>query len=300
MPIKDFSALKDLAHSRQGVKVVIAGGHDSEALKAARMAADEGVANIILVAHKDKLKKTAEEEKVSLAGFEIVYADTEEEMAEKAVKIVRDGGAHAIMKGLVKTATFLKAVLNKEWGIRRAKLLSHVALFEVPTYPKVIFLTDGGMVTYPTLDEKVHILNNALWVTSRLGYERPKVAVLAAVETVNPKMPATMDAAALTVMSWRKQIPAIVDGPLALDNVLSKVAAAHKGIESPVIEDADIFLVPDIEAGNLLGKSFTYAAGGKMAGIVVGATVPVIVPSRADTYESKYFSLLAGIAMKEG
>ncbi len=300
MPIKDFSALKDLARSRQGVKVVIAGGHDSEALKAARMAADEGIANIILVAHKDKLNKTAEEEQVSLEGFEIVYAETEEEMAEKAVKIVRDGEAHAIMKGLVKTATFLKAVLNKEWGIRRAKLLSHVALFEVPTYPKVIFLTDGGMVTYPTLDEKVQILNNALWVTSRLGYERPKVAVLAAVETVNPKMPATMDAAALTVMSWRKQIPAIVDGPLALDNVLSKVAAAHKGIESPVIEDADIFLVPDIEAGNLLGKSFTYAAGGKMAGIVVGATVPVIVPSRADTYESKYFSLLAGIAMKEG
>ena len=300
MPLKDFSALKDLARSRSGVKVVIAGGHDSEALKAARMAADEGVASIILVAHKEKLEKTAEEENVSLDGFEIIYAETEAEMAEKAVKVVRDGGAHAIMKGLVKTATFLKAVLNKEWGIRRAKLLSHVALFEVPTYPKVIFLTDGGMVPYPTLDEKVQILNNALWVTTRLGYEKPKVAVLAAVETVNPKMPATMDAAALTVMSWRKQIPAIVDGPLALDNVLSKVAAAHKGIESPVIEDADIFLVPDIEAGNLLGKSFTYAAGGKMAGIVVGATVPVIVPSRADTYESKYFSLLAGIAMKEG
>ncbi len=300
MPLKDFSALKDLARSRSGVKVVIAGGHDSEALKAARMAADEGVASIILVAHKEKLEKTAEEENVSLDGFEIIYAETEAEMAEKAVKVVRDGGAHAIMKGLVKTATFLKAVLNKEWGIRRAKLLSHVALFEVPTYPKVIFLTDGGMVPYPTLDEKVQILQNALWVTSRLGYEKPKVAVLAAVETVNPKMPATMDAAALTVMSWRKQIPAIVDGPLALDNVLSKVAAAHKGIESPVIEDADIFLVPDIEAGNLLGKSFTYAAGGKMAGIVVGATVPVIVPSRADTYESKYFSLLAGIAMKEG
>ena len=300
MALKDFSALKELAKSRKGVKVVIAGGHDSEALKAADMAVKDGVAEIILVADKEKLEKTAGEEGIDISQFDIVYASDEAEMAEKAVKIVREGKAHAIMKGLVKTATFLKAVLNKEWGIRRAKLLSHVALFEVPTYPKVIFLTDGGMVPYPTLDEKVQILQNALWVTSRLGYEMPKVAVLAAVETVNPKMPATMDAAALTVMSWRKQIKAIVDGPLALDNVLSRVAAEHKGIESPVIEDADIFLVPDIEAGNLLGKSFTYAAGGKMAGIVVGATVPVIVPSRADTYESKYYSLLAGIAMKEG
>ncbi len=300
MALKDFSALKELAHSREEVKVVIAGGHDSEALKAADMAVKDKVAEIILVADKGKLEKTAEEEGIDISQFEVVYASDEAEMAEKAVKIVRDGGAHAIMKGLVKTATFLKAVLNKEWGIRRAKLMSHVALFDVPTYPKVIFLTDGGMVPYPTLDEKVQILHNTLWVTSRLGYDMPKVAVLAAVETVNPKMPATMDAAALTVMSWRKQIKAIVDGPLALDNVLSRVAAEHKGIKSPVIEDADIFLVPDIEAGNLLGKSFTYAAGGKMAGIVVGATVPVIVPSRADTYESKYYSLLAGIAMKEG
>ncbi len=300
MAIKDFSALKELAKSRTEVKVVIAGGHDSEALKAAAMAVKDGVADIIIVADKDKLLRNAEEEGIDISKFEIVYADDEVQMAEKAVKIVHDGGAHAIMKGLVKTATFLKAVLNKEWGIRRAKLLSHVALFEVPSYPKVIFLTDGGMVPYPDLDEKVQILQNALWVTQRLGYELPKVAVLAAVETVNPKMPPTIDAAALTVMSWRKQINAIVDGPLALDNVLSKVAAQHKGIDSPVIEDADIFLVPDIEAGNLLGKSFTYTAGGKMAGIVVGATVPVIVPSRADTYESKYFSLLAGIAMKEG
>lgn len=300
MIIKNFNALKNMALSKRGVRVVIAGGHDSEALKAADMAVSEGVAEVILVADRDKLLSTAEEIKVDISKFEVLYASDESEMAEKAVKLVKDGRAHAIMKGLVKTAIFLKAILNKEWGIKRSRLLSHVAIFEIPNYPKLIFLTDGGMVPYPTLDEKVQILQNALWVTSRLGYEKPKIAVLAAVETVNPKMQATIDAAALTVMSWRKQIDAIVDGPLALDNVLSRTAAEHKGIESPVIEDADIFLVPDIEAGNLLGKSFTYAAKGKMAGIVVGATVPVIVPSRADTYESKYFSLLAGIAMKEG
>jgi len=297
--LKTFEELRDFAAGKSGVKVAIAGARDIEALKAARKASDEGLAQFYLVDDAEKIYQAAETEGLSLKGFEIVDVKDEISAARKTVELARMGEVHAVMKGLVKTATFLKAVLDKEIGIRRAKLLSHVALFEIPTYHKVLFLTDGGMVPYPDLDTKVEILKNALWVTSRLGYEYPKVAVLAAVETVNPAMEPTIHAAALTLMAKRRQICALVDGPLALDNVLSKEAARRKGIQSDVAGDADVLLVPDIDAGNMLGKSFTYAAGGKMAGIVVGAAVPVIVPSRADDWVSKYYSLVAGIALKE-
>ncbi len=297
--LKTFEELREFAAGKSGVKVAIAGARDPEALKAAGRAYEEGLARFYLVDDAQKISQAAEEAGISLEGFEIVDVNDEVSAARKAVELARVGEVHAVMKGLVKTATFLKAVLDKEVGIRRAKLLSHVAMFEIPTYHKILFLTDGGMVPYPDLDTKVEILKNALWVTSRLGYDRPKVAVLAAVETVNPTMEPTVHAAALALMARRKQIQAIVDGPLALDNVLSKEAAKRKGIESEVAGDADILLVPDIDAGNMLGKSFTYAAGGKMAGIVVGATVPVIVPSRADDWISKYYSLVAGIALKE-
>lgn len=217
------------------------------------------------------------------------------------VRLVHENRADVLMKGLVDTATFMKAVLNPDFGLRTGELLSHLAAFEVPNFNRIIFVTDGGINIAPTLEEKISILKNAIRALRAIGYTEPKVAVLSAVETVSFKMQSSVDAAILAKMAERNQIKgALVDGPLALDNAVSEEAAAHKGIKSPVAGRADLILVPNIETGNALGKSLTFLAGGLMAGIVVGAKAPVVLSSRADSPLSKLMSIVLACLVKRG
>jgi phosphate butyryltransferase len=243
----------------------------------------------------EKIESAAKKASIDISQYEIVDVKGITETARTAVTLVSQGKADFLMKGLMGTADLLKAVLDKEIGLRTSSLLSHVMLYSVPTYHKIIFLTDGGMVPYPDLNQKVQIINNAVKVAKSLGVNPVHVAPLCAVEVVNPDMQATIDAAVLSKMNQRGQIKdCIVDGPLALDNAISKEAAKHKGITSPVAGEADILLVPNIEAGNLLGKSLTYFAMAKSAGVIMGAKCPIVLVSRADTHESKLYSIALG------
>ncbi len=222
----------------------------------------------------------------------IISAQNNNDAAELAVKAVKANEANVLMKGNIPTATILKAVLNKEYGLRVGSVLSHVAVFEVPGYDRFTIVTDAAMNITPDLEQKAQIVKNAVKVAHSIGIHMPKVAPLAAVEVINPAMQATLDAAALTVMNKRGQITdCIVDGPLALDNAVSQLAAEHKGIKGDVAGKADILLVPAIEVGNVLYKSLIYFAGAKVGAVIAGAKAPIVLTSRADTAESKLFSL---------
>lgn len=282
----------------QQVKPVIAVAEagDQEVLESVLKAYKDGLAHFILFGNNDKisawLKKNEAE---SLSGIEIVPTDPASS-ALQAVKAVHNGEADILMKGLVSTSALLKAVLNKEFGLRTGKVLSHVAAFEVEGFEKLIFITDAAMNINPDLNQKGQILQNAIDFALQTGIEVPKAAVLAAVENVNPAMQATLDAASLTVMGLREQIKGgIVEGPLALDNAISKEAAAHKGISGKVAGDADILLVPTIETGNVLYKSLIYFARAKVGAVICGAKAPIVLTSRADSAESKYYSIALAV-----
>ncbi|MFD3156140.1 phosphate butyryltransferase [Haloimpatiens sp. FM7330] len=293
--VTKLEQLVELAKKTNKKTISVAAAHDEPVLKAVTEAVKLGIVNAILVGDEEKIREICEKQKYCLDNIKIVNERDNAKCAAKAVEFVSKGEAQFIMKGLLGTAVLLKAVLNKEANLRGKGLLSHVMIYEVPTYHKLIFLTDGGMVPYPELNDKVQIINNAVKVTNALGIENAKVAPLCAVEVVNPSMQATLDAASLAQMSARGQIKGCtIDGPLALDNAVSKEAAMHKGIVSDVAGDADILLVPSIEAGNLLGKSLTYFAHGENAGIIVGAKCPVVLVSRADSAKSKLYSIALG------
>ncbi|WP_102399935.1 phosphate butyryltransferase [Haloimpatiens massiliensis] len=279
--------------SKRTLSVAVA--QDKPVLEAVTEAVKLDIVDAILVGDEEKIKQICEEENYSLDNIKIVNEKDIIKAAAKAVEFVSKGQADFIMKGMLGTAPLLKAVLNKEANLRGNTLLSHVMIYGVKTYSKLIFLTDGGMVPYPELKDKIEIINNAVKVANALGIDNPKVAPLCAVEVVNPSMQATLDAAALSQMSKRGQIKGCtIDGPLALDNAISKEAAKHKEIHSSVAGEADILLVPNIEAGNLLGKSLTYFAGAENAGIIVGAKCPVVLVSRADSAKSKLYSIALG------
>jgi len=280
------------------MRVVVAAAEDGDVLEAVHTANVEGIVEATLVGDPDKISKVARDKGVDISSFEVIPATNEEEAAMKAVQAVSSGEGDLLMKGFIKTSTLLKAVLNKEWGLRSGRLLSHLFLFEVPRLGRVIGLTDGGLNTYPGLQEKVSIVNNAVSCCHALGVERPRVAALAAVEVVNPDMPCTLDAAALVQMNRRNQIKGcIIDGPLALDNALSEEAARHKGVVSEVAGHAEVLLVPDIEAGNIFAKAIVYLTKNKTAGLVLGAKVPVVLTSRADSAETKLLSIASAVAL---
>jgi len=278
--------------------VAVAYAHDPDVLEALQTAQREDIARGVLVGPKAQIEKAAASVKVSLAPFEIVDIADEKEATKAAVNLVREGQADVLMKGLCSTSTILGAVLDKQTGLRESKLLSHVAAFQVPAYHKLIIVSDVAMNIAPTLEDKVAITENAVAVAHRLGIETPKVAIIAAVEKVNPEsMPCTADAAILTQMGARGQIKkAIIDGPLAVDNAFSKKACEIKGIVTPVGGDADIAITPDIEAGNVFYKVMGYLAMAKTAGIIVGARKPIVLTSRADSDETKFLSIV--FAMK--
>ncbi|MBA2173660.1 phosphate butyryltransferase [Halobacillus locisalis] len=273
--------------------VAVAQAADEEVLKAVKQALDKGLASFLLVGESIQIEQVARTAELDLdqAGVEIVSCE-ESKAAMEAVKSVHEQKAHVVMKGHIDTKSLLKAVLNKEFGLRGKGVLSHVALFEVPGRDNLIFLTDSAMNIAPSLEEKVHILNNAVHVARKAGWKQPKVAPLAAVEVVNPAMPATHDAAILTQMNRRGQIKdCLVDGPLAFDNAVDRDAAEQKGVQSEVAGQADILLVPTIEVANALYKSFMYFANAKVAAVISGAKAPIVLTSRADTAESKVYSL---------
>lgn len=229
--------------------------------------------------------------------IEVIAAQSSAEAAELSVKAVRNGEADVLMKGNIPTANILKAVLNKEWGLRKGSVLSHVATFEVPNYNRLIFVTDAAMNIAPDVTQKAAIIQNTVEVALAIGIDLPKVAPIAAVEVVNPAMQATIDAAMLTQMNRRGQIKnCVVDGPLALDNAVSQIAAEHKGIVSDVAGKADILLVPTIEAGNVLYKSLVYFADAKVGAMIAGAKAPIVLTSRADSAETKVYSLALAVA----
>jgi len=291
--LRSLSDIIEMAKGK-GKVIAIAGAEDKEAIKAVFEAQELGV-SAILFGKKEVIESNLKE---IGADFPIVDCRTDEESSKAAVKAVVEGRAHIVMKGLVKTSTLLKAVLDKEQGLRTERLLSHVAVVEVPGVNRLIFVTDGGMVIRPTIEQKVQIIENAVSVARKLGYEMPRVGLIAAVETVNPDMPETLEAAIIAKMNERGQIKNCkIDGPLGIDNALSVYAAEVKGVKGEVAGHADILVVPDIHSGNFLGKSAVYFANGKIAGIIAGAKAPVIVISRADTSESKFASIALAIAI---
>lgn len=274
--------------------VAIAAAEDPEIIEAVSMAVNHNLAKFILFGDKEKILKLVKkhENLNSNNNIQIIHTLSKGLAAENAVKAVKLNEADVLMKGHVPTATILKAVLNKEYGLRTGSVLSHVAVFEIPHFDRFTIITDAAMNIAPDLEQKAQIIKNAVGVAKSIGINTPLVAPLAAVEVVNPVMQATLDAAALTLMNKRGQLAdCIVDGPLALDNAISITAADQKGIISDVAGRADILLVPTIEVGNTLYKSLIYFARAKVGAVIAGAKAPIVLTSRADSAESKLYSL---------
>ncbi|WP_406944368.1 phosphate butyryltransferase [Halobacillus sp. SY10] len=291
--MKKLDELVDQIDRRSPKTVSVAQAADDEVLKAVKMARASNLADFFLVGDQTEIENKSKAVGLDLSqeGIEVIHA-SEKDSAQVAVKAVHSGEAHVVMKGHIDTKSLLKAVLDKEYGLRKGSVLSHVALFEIPGRDKLIYLTDAAMNIAPSLEEKAQIINNAVEVATRAGWKNPKVAPLAAVEVVNPSMTATQDAAMLTQMNRRGQLKGcIVDGPLAFDNAVDPKAAEQKGIVSEVAGQADILVVPSIEVANALYKSFIYFANGKVAGVISGAKAPIVLTSRADDAESKIYSL---------
>jgi phosphotransacetylase len=291
-----YEALLERCRGLEPVPTAVAHPCEETALAAAIEAARKGLIAPILVGPAAKIKDIAKKSGINLGETSIVDAPHSAAAAARAVALIREGKAEVLMKGSLHSDELLSAVVAKETGLRTGRRISHVFIMDVPTYHKVLVVTDAAINIAPTLEDKVDICQNAIDLAVRLGVERPKVAILAAVETVTSKMPATIDAAALCKMADRKQITGgVLDGPLAFDNAISRDAAKVKGIDSAVAGDPDILLVPDLEAGNMLAKQLSFLANADCAGLVLGARVPIVLTSRADSVRSKIAS--CGVAV---
>ncbi|MGE7844816.1 phosphate butyryltransferase [Bacillus cereus] len=290
--------LIDQAAGQPKKTVAVAVAEDHEVIEAVAKAIKLQLAQFRLYGNQEKIMGMLQEHGLQTSEHvEVIAAMSSAEAAELSAKAVRNGEADVLMKGNIPTANILKAVLNKEWGLRKGSVLSHVAAFEVPNYDRLIFVTDAAMNIAPDVTQKAAIIQNTVEVARAIGIDLPKVAPIAAVEVVNPAMQATIDAAMLTQMNRRGQIKdCIVDGPLALDNAVSQIAAEHKGIVSDVAGKADILLVPTIEAGNVLYKSLVYFADAKVGAMIAGAKAPIVLTSRADSAETKVYSLALAVA----
>ena len=290
--------LIDQAAGQPKKTVAVAVAEDHEVIEAVAKAIKLQLAQFRLYGNQEKIMGMLQEHGLQTSEHvEVIAAMSSAEAAELSVKAVRNGEADVLMKGNIPTANILKAVLNKEWGLRKGSVLSHVAAFEVPNYNRLIFVTDAAMNIAPDVTQKAAIIQNTVEVARAIGIDLPKVAPIAAVEVVNPAMQATIDAAMLTQMNRRGQIKnCVVDGPLALDNAVSQIAAEHKGIVSDVAGKADILLVPTIEAGNVLYKSLVYFADAKVGAMIAGAKAPIVLTSRADSAETKVYSLALAVA----
>jgi phosphate butyryltransferase len=297
MVLRSMSDLKGIVTGKPRKKLVLAAAQDQHSLSAVLRAWKDDTIEPILIGDKEMIQNISTENGYDISALRIIHEPVTDMAVEMAVRMLSSKQADILMKGKVGTSTLLKAVLNKEWGLRTGNLLSHIALFEVDTYHKLIAVTDVAMNIAPNLKDKIAIVNNSVAFLLRLGYVKPKVAVLGAVEMVNENMEATLDAALLSKMNQRDQIrDCIIDGPLAFDNAVSLESAKHKGIRSEVAGDTDLLLMPDIEVGNVLYKSLVFFAKAKVASIILGAQVPIVLTSRSDSEQAKYDSILLSAA----
>lgn len=293
--------LDKLVDKKNKMKLVVVSAEEENVLIAVDDAFKNGIIMPILIGDVIKINELINKLGIDISEYEIISVDSFEKSAEIAVKMVRNGEADFILKGLLDTAVLLKQILNKEYGLTTGKQLSHVMIYEVPSYEKLLFLTDGGMVTYPDVKVKKDLILNAVEVTKALGYTETKVACLAAKEKVNAKMISTVEAGQLKDMYLNGEFEdgVIVEGPIALDLAVSKESALIKKYESPVAGDADVLLAPNIEMGNGIGKSIILFGNGVSAGVIMGATSPVVLVSRSDSYHSKYYSILLGAVISQ-
>jgi len=290
--IKSLSELVERGRKLGPARIALIEAHDPDVLECLAQAEPMGLAETVLVGDPGKIEATAAKVGYRLRPEALVQTASEEASIRQGIDLVREGKANVLMKGKVTTANLIRGILDRERGLRTGSLLSQVIVFQVPQIPRLMIMTDGAINIAPTLAQKAEICRNAIMVAHALSVTEPKVALLAALEFVNPDMPATVDAAALVQMNRRGQITgAYLEGPLALDVPLSRFAADRKNIQSPLVEATDVFIAPDIEAANILYRAILYFAQGKSGGIVVGAQVPLVLLSRAETPETKIHSI---------
>ncbi|WGS64738.1 bifunctional enoyl-CoA hydratase/phosphate acetyltransferase [Marinitoga aeolica] len=276
----------------------VAAAEDDVVLKAVSRAVKEGICNAVLYGNENKIKEIAQENNIDISKMEIVHCNSNKESVIKTIEDVSAGKTDLPMKGHITTGELLSVYLKEEYGLRTKGTINLVSVFDIEKYHKLLIVTDAGMVIAPTLEQKVDSINNAVKVANSLGIQNPKVAIVGALEKVNPKMQATMDAAIITQMNRRGQIKGcIVDGPFAMDNAISKEAAEHKGIKSEVAGDADIVIMPDIEAGNIFYKSMVFLAGSSVASTILGGKKPVVLTSRADSDDAKLLSIALSVLL---
>lgn len=296
--ITHLASLVELAKNKRRRKIVVAAAADLHVLEAIKNARQEGIIEPILIGDVEKIIEIAQQIDFDLEGVEMQDIKDNTEASLAATTLIKKGKAEILMKGLVSSGILLKAVLDKEKGLRKGATLSHIALFESPYYHKLLGVTDAAMNVEPGLEEKIAIIRNAIEVYHRLGNPNPKVAIVGSVETINPKMEATMHAATISMMNYRKQITGcIIDGPLAIDGAVSKRAADLKNITSDVAGDVDLILAPDINGANILYKSLSFLGGATAAAVIMGAKVPIVLTSRGDTEKSKFLSIALAAAI---
>ena len=298
MRITNFEEMVSVARQHGPVRVGVVAAHDPEVLKAVGRAHQEGSVQATLVGDWPAIEAYAAQTGVDLNGMTVAHEPDPGQAARKVVDLVRNGRADVVVKGQIKTSNLLSAVLNRHVGIRGRGLLTHVGIFELPGMDRLIYLSDSGVVVYPDVYQKLEIINSVVAVAHLFGVAEPKVAILAASETVHPKIPASIDALALSKMAEQGWVEgAIVDGPLGLELAISPEAAQLEESDSPIAGLADVLIVPNVEAGNIVAKGLLYFAHARMAGLVVGARVPIIISSRADSAETRYLSLAMAVVL---
>jgi len=296
---RDFKELQDSFSTDASKTLVVAAAHDKHTLEAVFEASNLLPMKYILVGNRAKITELSSELGITLSQDDIIDAADDAGCARKSIDLIRSGSGNVLMKGLIETGTLLKAALDKENGIRGTGTMSHLAMLKVPAYKKLIGVTDGGMIPHPTSEQKADIVRNAVLFFQRLGTSQPKVAVLAASESVSEKMPETVDAAELQAMCSRGELgDCIAEGPLSFDIAVCKESAAVKKHPTQIAGDADIFLVPNIATGNILCKGLLYWGGAEMAGCVLGASVPIVLVSRGASAKEKLFSVM--LCLKAG
>jgi phosphate butyryltransferase len=293
---RSLDEMVEAAKAHGPVRIAVAAGHSPECIAALHQASQMRLADGIFIGDAKKIWELADEIGFEIPAHQVLNEPNDLEAARRAVGMVRDGNAELLMKGKIGTAELVRAVLDREAGLRTGRLLSQVIVFQVPGIQRLMLMTDAAINIAPTLAQKAELCRNAIEVAHALGIDKPNVALLCALELVNPEMPATVDAAALVVMNRRGQISGgYLEGPIALDAPLSRFAAECKNIDSPIVENTDVFIAPDIEAANILYRAILYFARGESGGIVVGAKVPLILLSRAESPETKIRSIALAI-----
>jgi len=298
--LKKVEDLLEYAKKANTKKIAVVFAHDPYVIEAVKNAMEYGVIEPLLIGDGPIIQELTDKYNFE-QPYQIIDIKDGEEATKKAMDLVNSGEVEILMKGLIDTKVLLKGVVNKEYGIRQATLLSHVGLVSYPNFDRVLFATDGAMNIEPTVEEKIMIIENAVTLAHNLGYLEPKVGLVSAVEKLNPKIKSTVDSEAIKAYYHQNPpIGFIIDGPFAIDNLVSIEAAKHKGIESPIAGMADILVFPQLDGGNIFYKTSVFLAGGESAGLIIGAKVPIVLTSRADSAKAKLLSILLAVVKQDG